>query len=175
MEVQKVLEFVQQVLANAQFYETAVIYMMEFLAPMYIWLKALHLVSVIAWMAGILYLPRLFVYHCSATPGTELSETLKIMERRLLRAILNPAMVVTWVFGLGMLFVGGEELFYQSWMIFKLICALIMTIIHMMLAKWRRVFEADLNTRTPRFYRIVNEVPTVLLIVIVVMAIVKPA
>ena len=108
--------------------------MIEFMDSTYLWLKALHIVSVIAWMAGMLYLPRLFVYHCSAAAGTELSETLKIMERRLLRAILNPAMIASWLFGFGMLLVGGEALWGQPWMIVKLICAVMMTCIHQMLA-----------------------------------------
>ncbi|MBO6518815.1 MAG: protoporphyrinogen oxidase HemJ [Rhodospirillales bacterium] len=137
----------------------------------YFWLKALHIVAIIAWMAGLLYLPRLFVYHAQAEAGSELSETLKIMERRLLRAIMNPAMVVS-------LFAGGLLLMYQDfssgWLHVKLVCVVGLLVMHMMMGKWRKDFEADRNTRGHKFYRIANEFPTVLMIVIVIMAVVKP-
>ncbi len=137
----------------------------------YFWIKALHIVSVIAWMAGLLYLPRLFVYHAEAEPGSELSETLKVMERRLLRAIMNPAMISSLLFG-------GMLLAYQdmtaAWLQVKLGCVVLMMFAHMAMGRWRKDFEADRNTRPTRFYRIANEVPTVLMIVIVVMAVVKP-
>ncbi len=138
---------------------------------MYIWLKALHIIAVISWMAGMLYLPRLFVYHAEAVVGSELSETLKIMERRLLRVIMNPAMLVS-------LIAGGALLAYQDfssgWLHVKLTAIIGMVIMHMLMAKWRKDFEADKNTRSHRFYRFANEVPTVLMLLIVVMAVVKP-
>jgi putative membrane protein len=137
----------------------------------YLWLKALHIIAVMAWMAGMLYLPRLFVYHADAEPGSELSETLKIMERRLLRAIMNPAMVVS-------VLAGGVLLTYQDfseiWLHVKLACVALLIVMHMVMGKWRKDFEADQNTRSHRFYRFANEAPTVLLIVVVVMAVVKP-
>jgi len=137
----------------------------------YLWLKALHIIAVIAWMAGLLYLPRLFVYHAEAEPGSALSETLKIMERRLLRAIMNPAMLVA-------LIAGGFLLTYQDfssgWLHVKLVCIAGLMVMHMLMGKWRKDFEADRNTRSHKFYRFANEAPTVLMIVIVVMAVVKP-
>ena len=148
--------------------------MTELLFAIYPWLKALHLISVMAWMAGMLYLPRLFVYHCDANPGSELSETLKVMERRLLRAIINPAMVSSWLFGGAMLVAGGEELWLQPWMMAKLVFAVVMTVVHLKLALWRKEFEADNNRQTQKFFRIINEVPTLLLIGIIIMAIVQP-
>ena len=140
----------------------------------YLWIKALHFISVIAWMAGLLYLPRLFVYHCDARPSSELSETLKVMERRLQRAIMGPAMIASWGFGLTMLAAGGEALWSQPWMITKLFCVVLMSIAHGKMAKWRKDFEADRNTRPQKFYRIANEVPTVLMIVIVCVVTVQP-
>ncbi len=137
----------------------------------YFWIKALHIISVIAWMAGLLYLPRLFVYHVSAEPGSELSETLKIMERRLLRAIMNPAMISSLLFG-GMLLAYQD--FSSVWLHVKLTCVAALMVSHMMMGRWRKDFEADRNVRPARFYRIANEVPTVLMIVIVIMAVVKP-
>ena len=148
--------------------------MIELSPTVYLWIKALHLISVMAWMAGVLYLPRLFVYHCDAKPGTELSETLKVMERRLLRAIINPAMIASWSFGIVLLTSGGEALWSQPWMVFKLACAAVMTGLHAKMSKWRRAFEEDKNSHTQRFYRFINEAPTILLIAIVVLAIVQP-
>ena len=148
--------------------------MIELSGEAYLWVKALHMISVMAWMAGMLYLPRLFVYHCDAEPGSELSETLKVMERRLLRLIINPAMISSWVFGLTMLVVSGDVLWSQPWMIIKLVCVVFMSIAHGEMAKWRKDFEADLNTRSQKFYRIANEVPTILMIVIIIMVIVQP-
>jgi len=138
----------------------------------YEWLKALHVISVIAWMAGMLYLPRLFVYHADAKPGSELSETFKVMERRLLRAIINPAMTAAWIFGLWMVWVG--ELWSQPWFHAKLALVIAMSTLHGFLSRWRRDFEKDANKHSAKFYRIVNEVPTVLLIGIVILVIVKP-
>jgi len=139
----------------------------------YEWVKAFHVISMVAWMAGMFYLPRLFVYHADAEPGSELSETLKVMERRLLRAIINPAMVSTFVFGIWMLVLVPEFL-SDGWFHVKLACLFLLTGFHGLMARWRREFAADANRRSARFYRIANEVPTVLLIVIVIMVIVKP-
>jgi len=147
---------------------------MDFLVPWYPWLKALHLIAVIAWMAGMLYLPRLFVYHVDAAPGSAQSETFKAMERRLLRAIINPAMGAAWVLGLLLIATPGIVDWGQGWIWVKLAAVLAMSALHGFLARWRKDFEADRNRRSARFYRLVNEVPTVLLIVIVVMVIVRP-
>ena len=148
--------------------------MIELSGEAYLWVKALHMISVMAWMAGMLYLPRLFVYHCDAETGSELSETLKVMERRLLRLIINPAMISSWVFGLSMLAASGDVLWSQPWMVIKLVCVVFMSIAHGEMAKWRKDFEADRNTRPQKFYRIANEVPTILMIVIIIMVIVQP-
>ena len=148
--------------------------MIELSGEAYLWVKALHMISVMAWMAGMLYLPRLFVYHCDAETGSELSETLKVMERRLLRLIINPAMISSWVFGLTMLAASGDVLWSQPWMIIKLVCVVFMSIAHGEMAKWRKAFEADRNTRSQKFYRIANEVPTILMVVIIIMAVVQP-
>jgi putative membrane protein len=139
----------------------------------YVWLKALHVISVIAWMAGMLYLPRLFVYHADAKPGSQLSETLKIMERRLLRRIVNPAMIATFVFGLWML-VMNPYLFHEPYMHIKLAAVIIMTGLHIFFARCRRAFNEDRNTHSALFYRVLNEVPAALIIVIVIMIIVRP-
>lgn len=138
----------------------------------YQWIKALHLISVIAWMAGLLYLPRLYVYHCDAEPGSDKSETFKVMERRLLRAIMNPAMIAAYVFGFWLLYL--SEIWTETWMIVKLVLIAAMTVAHHSMALWRKDFEADRNTRSVKFYRIANEVPTVLMIVIVILVIVQP-
>jgi protoporphyrinogen IX oxidase len=139
----------------------------------YDWIKALHVISVIAWMAGMLYLPRLFVYHASARPGSELSETLKIMERRLLRGIINPAMIASYGFGIWMLAL-DPGLLHERFMQVKLGMVVLMQIIHALLARCRRYFARDRNTHSARFYRILNETPMVLIAVIVVMIIVRP-
>ena len=138
----------------------------------YQWIKALHLISVIAWMAGLLYLPRLFVYHCDAAPGSEMSETFKVMERRLLRGIMAPAMIATWVFGLWLLYL--SETWHEGWMMAKGALIIGMTVVHHYYALWRKDFEADRNQRPAKFYRIANEIPTVLMIGIVVLVIVQP-
>jgi protoporphyrinogen IX oxidase len=138
----------------------------------YPWLKAFHMIAVIAWMAGMLYLPRLFVYHCEAEPGSAQSETFKIMERRLLRAIANPAMVVSWALGLWMVYAGGW--LSAHWLWFKLLLVVALSAIHGMLARWTGDFAADRNRHTQRFYRIVNEMPAVLMIGIVLLVVIKP-
>lgn len=147
---------------------------MGWLIPLYPWIKALHIISVIAWMAGMLYLPRLYVYHCAAAPGSDMSETFKVMERRLLRAIINPAMIAAFLFGGALLATPGLIDWSAWWIHAKLALVLAMTAVHGFLARWRKDFEADRNTRPARFYRIANEVPTLLMIAIVVLVVVRP-
>ena len=139
---------------------------------LYLWIKALHIIAVIAWMAGMLYLPRLMVYHTMAQPGSETSETFKVMERRLLKAIINPAMVVTWLAGLYLAWSGGW--FADPWFHAKLTLVLILSGVHGMMSRWVKDFAADRNTRSTRYYRIANEVPTVLMIGIVILVVLKP-
>ena len=141
----------------------------------YTWLRALHTIAVIAWMAGMLYLPRLYVYHARADPGSELSETLKVMERRLLRVIVNPAMVASICFG-GALLAQPGALDWSSdiWIYPKLALVALLAAFHGLLARWRRDFAADRNRRSVRFYRMANEVPTLAMIGIVVLVVVKP-
>lgn len=140
----------------------------------YLWVKALHVIAVISWMAGMLYLPRLFVYHCDAAPGSAQSETFKVMERRLLKAIMNPAMAVTWLAGLGMIALNPELMKGQGWLHAKLTLVLILSGFHGALSKWTRQFAADANSRSQKFYRVANEVPTILMIGIVILVIVRP-
>lgn len=147
--------------------------MQDFIGQYYLWFKAFHVIAVIAWMAGMLYLPRLFVYHVEAKKGFDLSETLKIMERRLLKFIMSPAMGATWVFGLLMLY-GNPTLLEQPWMHTKLLMVVLMSGVHGMFSKWQKNFEADQNTKSKRFYKLWNEVPTVLMIIIVIMAVAEP-
>jgi putative membrane protein len=144
------------------------------LTGLYPWIKALHIVSVIAWMAGLLYLPRLFVYHAEARVGVDASATFKVMERRLLRGIMNPAMVATYLFGILLAATPGVVDWTRGWIYMKLVAVAALTLIHHRLALWRKEFAADANRRPARFYRIVNEVPTLLLLFIVVMVVVKP-
>jgi putative membrane protein len=139
---------------------------------MYEWIKALHVVAVIAWMAGMLYLPRLFVYHCEAEAGSKQSETFKVMERRLLKAIINPAMIVTWLAGLYLAWAG--YFLSAGWFHGKLLLVLLLSGVHGFFARCVKDFAADRNTRSQRFYRFINEVPTVLMIGIVILVIVKP-
>jgi len=140
----------------------------------YPWVKAFHLLSIIAWMAGMLYLPRLYVYHAEVGPGTPQSETFKIMERRLLRAIVNPAMIATFIFGGWLAWLDSPIIWSSVWFYLKLALVLALTAIHGLFARWRRDFEADRNARPARFYRLMNEVPTLILIAIVILAVVKP-
>ena len=137
-------------------------------------IKALHLISVMSWMAGLLYLPRLFVYHAEATIGSVRAETFKVMERRLLKAIMNPAMISSFVFGIWMI-VLAPGLLYEPWMHVKVLCVLLMAGCHGVFSKMRRRLENDELPRSPRTYRIWNEVPTVLMVIIVFMAVVKPS
>jgi len=138
------------------------------------WIKALHVISVIAWMAGMLYLPRLFVYHCEAEAGSQLAETLKVMERRLLRAIINPAMIVTIVLGSVMLAIPGVVDWASWWIWLKLLAVAGLSVMHHYFARWRKDFAEDRNRHTQKTYRMANEVPTVLMIIIVIMVVVKP-
>ncbi len=135
-------------------------------------LKALHIVAVIAWMAGLLYLPRLFVYHADAEKGSQQSETFKLMERRLLRGIMNPAMVLAWI--LGLLLAWQGDWWSSGWFQAKIVLVVVMTGVHHAYGRWRKTFEADRNIRPARYYRWWNEVPTVLMIVIVFLAVLKP-
>ena len=138
----------------------------------YLWIKALHVIAVISWMAGMLYLPRLFVYHCEAEIGSKQSETFKVMERRLFKAIINPAMIVTWLAGLYLAWAG--HWFTFGWLHVKLALVLAMSAVHGFFSRWLKDFAADRRPRSQKFYRIINEVPTALMILIVIMVIVKP-
>ncbi|SHF58885.1 putative membrane protein [Kaistia soli DSM 19436] len=138
----------------------------------YDWIKALHVIAVISWMAGIFYLPRLFVYHTAAPKGSPQSETFKVMEQKLLRIIMNPAMIVTWITGLTIAMMGGWE--RQGWFMAKFALVIVMSAFHMWLAAKRRAFAEDRNTVSERGYRMANEVPTVLMIAIVILVVVKP-
>ena len=148
--------------------------MTDFLATLYPWTKALHIISVIAWMAGIFYLPRLFVYHAEKTrPGTELDAVYQEMERKLLRAIMNPAMIATWLFGLMLVFTPGMVDWGMVWPWTKAAAVLVMTWFHHWLGKRRKDFAAGRNTLTGRRYRMMNELPTLLMIVIVISVVVR--
>jgi putative membrane protein len=139
----------------------------------YLYVKAFHVIAMVAWMAGMFYLPRLYVYHTGAAPGSQMSETFKIMEHRLLRVIINPAMIATWGLGLVLMF-SYPNWQSQGWLHAKIVLVILLTIFHIMLARWRKDFVADRNQRSEKFYRIVNEVPTLLLIFIVILVVVKP-
>jgi putative membrane protein len=138
----------------------------------YLWIKAFHIIAVIMWMAGMLYLPRLFVYHCETTPGSAESERFKVMEKKLLRVILNPAMIATWVLGLALVWLTRAD--QQHWFQLKFVLVLAMSGIHGFYAATVKRFAKDANTRPQRFYRIVNEVPALLIVAIVILAVVKP-
>ncbi|HEX3441082.1 MAG TPA: protoporphyrinogen oxidase HemJ [Pseudolabrys sp.] len=139
---------------------------------MYLWLKALHVIAVISWMAGMLYLPRLFVYHAGTKPGSEQAETFKVMEGRLLKFIMTPAMIVTWLAGIALVVLG--QWVGAGWLHAKLALVLVMTVIHGLLSHWTTEFAYDRNTHSQKFFRIVNEIPTLLLILIVILVVVKP-
>ena len=145
------------------------------MSTLYPWIKALHVASVIAWMAGMFYLPRLFVYHCELVPGSSESERFKVMERRLFKQIINPAMMATWAFGLTMAFTPGVLNWRADhWWHVKLTAVVLMAGFHGALSRWRKDFLEDRNRRPARFYRMANEVPTVLMLIIVTMVIVRP-
>ncbi len=138
-----------------------------------LWLKAGHVIGMIAWMAGMFYLPRLFVYHVEATPGSVQSETFKVMERRLMKAIINPAMIATLIFGV-LLLLAQPELMRQGWLHAKLTAVFFLFALHGMMSGWLKAFAADRNRKSAKFFRIMNEGPTVLMVVIVILVIVRP-
>ncbi|MEM6465018.1 MAG: protoporphyrinogen oxidase HemJ [Pseudomonadota bacterium] len=149
--------------------------MLDILSSAYLWIKALHIMAVIAWMAGLFYLPRLFVYHAErATPSSELSETLKVMEHKLLVFIMRPAMIVAWACGLLMIATPGIFDWGSVWAYAKLVGVVAMTGFHIWLKRQVAVFAEDGNTRSGKFFRAMNEVPTLLMLIIVVMVVVKP-
>lgn len=148
--------------------------MSDFLSGAFLWIKALHVISVMAWMAGMLYLPRLFVYHTETEPGSAESERFKLMERRLLRAIINPAMVAAYVFGGLMLVTDGVADWNSAWLYVKFVGVAVLTHMHHLMVRWWKAFERDENAHSQRYFRIANEVPTLAMIVIVIMVIVRP-
>ena len=148
--------------------------MLEWLNGGYLWIKAFHVIAVIAWMAGMFYLPRLFVYHCETVPGSAESERFKVMERKLLRIIINPAMIASWVFGLTLSVLPAVDAWAQPWFHAKFALVLLMSGVHGLFARWTKDFARDANTRPARFYRMWNEAPTLLMIAIVILVIVKP-
>ena len=144
---------------------------------MYEWIKAFHIIAVIAWMAGMLYLPRLFVYHCAAEKDSVQSETFKVMERRLLRGIINPAMIAAIALGLWLAWLGPDSRYgwFASWWLWaKIALVLGLSAVHGLFARWVKAFAADSNRHSQRFYRFINEVPTVLMIAIVILVVLKP-
>ena len=141
---------------------------------MYLWLKAFHVIAVISWMAGMLYLPRLFVYHAEVAVGSPQSETFKVMERRLLRYITTPAMLASWALGLWLAFSGAIDWSHDGWFHLKLALVIALSAFHGLLAMWTRDFALDRNRRPARFYRVANEIPTLLMIAIVILAVVRP-
>ncbi len=143
------------------------------MAEYYLYIKSFHLFAVIAWMAGLFYLPRLYVYHADAKVGSELDQTFQVMERRLLRIIMNPAMIVAIILGLWMLVMMGIES-YEFWMHPKLLLVLLLVTYHGYLARFRKDFVNGVNKKSSRFYRFFNEVPTVIALIIVVLAVAKP-
>ncbi len=148
--------------------------MTEILGMLYPWVKALHIMAVISWMAGLFYLPRLFVYHAErAAVGSELDQTFQVMEQKLLKVIMNPAMIVAWICGLILIGMGAFD-FGSAWAWIKIVAVIGMTVFHMWLGKQRKAFANGTNTRTGRGYRLANEVPTVLMLIIVVMVVVRP-
>lgn len=148
--------------------------MIEALAPLYLWTKSVHLMAVMAWMAGLFYLPRLYVYHSDIPTGGPESARFMTMERLLLRAIMNPAMIATWLLGIVLVLTPGVVSWTSGWWYVKLVSVLLMTGFHMHLARARRQFAEDKRLRNQRYWRMMNEVPTLLMIVIVIMVIVKP-
>ena len=137
-----------------------------------LWVKSLHIIFMVTWFAGLFYLPRLFVYHADAEKGSKQSETFKVMERRLLRGIMNPSLILVWVFGLLLAWRG--DWWQAGWWQVKFSLVAGLTLIHHSYARWRKDFEADRNTRPARYYRLWNEVPTVLMVAIVFLAVLKP-
>jgi protoporphyrinogen IX oxidase len=144
------------------------------LPSLYPWIKSAHIVSIVAWMAGLLYLPRLFVYHASVPARSKRSAVFKVMERRLQNAIMMPAMIASWTFGAMLAATPGVVDWHRGWIWAKLVLVAALTAYHDLLARWRRAFAADGNLHSARFFRIVNELPTVVLIAIVLLVVVKP-
>jgi putative membrane protein len=144
------------------------------LSDFYPWIKSFHVISLIAWMAGIFYLPRLFVYHCGVPRGSEQSERFKVMEYRLMKQIMTPAMIATWLFGILLVLTPGVIDWTAGWWHVKLTCVILMSGFHGAASRWRKDFMNDANRKSEKFFRIANEVPTVLMVVIVIMVIVKP-
>jgi putative membrane protein len=148
--------------------------MLEALNPFYLWIKAFHIIAVIAWMSGMLYLPRLFFYHCDAAPGTVESERFKIMERRLLRIIVNPALIAVWLLGLTLALTPASGGPMQGWLMTKFALVLGLSAVHGLFSRWRKDFANDRNRHGKGFYAAWNEVPAVLMIAIVILVVVKP-
>lgn len=148
--------------------------MIAVLAPYYLWIKAFHIIAMIAWMAGQFYLPRLFVYHCQAKVGSEESERFKVMERKLQRMIINPAMICTAIFGVLLALIPGIVDFHSVWWPVKIISVLLLFGFHGACSRWRKQFFKDQNKHSEKFYRYMNEIPTILMIIIVIMVVVKP-
>ena len=144
------------------------------LAPYLLWTKSFHVIAVIAWMAALFYLPRLFIYHCEVARGSAESERFKVMERRLLKQIMTPAMIATWTFGILLILTPGAVDWHAGWWHTKLLSVILMSGFHGACSKWRRNFMEDRNTKSTKFYRYANEVPTVLMVIIVIMAIAQP-
>ena len=138
------------------------------------WLRAVHVIAVISWMAGLLYLPRLFVYHCTAEPGSQQSETFKVMEDKLSRLIMFPAMLATVAVGLAMLATPGYLAGAGAWLWLKLALVIGLLAMHGLMVRWRNAFAADRNPHPQRFYRIANEIPTLLMVGIVILVVVRP-
>ena len=147
---------------------------MEISTYAFMWIKVVHLVAVISWMVGLLYLPRLFIYHCKSEKGSNKSETFKVMELRLLRAIMNPAMIVSFITGGLMTYSYGLAIYTEPWFVVKISCLIVLLMTHMFMGKWRKDFALDINQKSQLFFRFMNEVPTCLMIVIIIMVVVKP-
>ena len=146
--------------------------MSEGLMSIYVWLKAFHIIAVIAWMAGMLYLPRLFVYHCETSPGSAEYERFVLMERKLMRIIINPSMIAVWILGLSLAFT--LNVWSEPWFMAKMTFVIALSAMHGMFSRWRRAFERGQNVKSQRFFRLVNEVPAVLMMLIVILVVVKP-
>ncbi len=141
---------------------------------LYLLFKSLHLIAVISWMAGLLYLPRIFVYHSETKDNEEQKKTFEVMERKLFNYIMTPAMILTWVFGIFLIHIVGLSIFFEFWMQIKGLLILILTYYHFYLGRCVRIFASAQNNRSSKFYRIINEVPTVLLIIIIFLVVFKP-
>lgn len=148
--------------------------MQEYLIDYYLWVKTIHILAVISWMAALLYLPRLFVYHTMVAVGSDQDQLFQVMEVKLLKIIMNPAMILSWIFGLLLIVTPGVADMASVWLQIKLVSLVGLSAFHMVLGRWRRQFVGGENTRSENFYRAINEVPTMLMILIVVMAVVKP-